>query len=882
MDKSKFPKELLALACWLCWRLVPNPSGGKPKKVPISLKDGSNGQVNNPSTWGTFEEAVTAKEKYGYSGVGFVFREEDGYVAIDIDDCFTDGELNEIGKAILAKAPKTYIEKSPSGGGLHMIVKGKLPGAGRRNDQLGLEIYATKRYFTMTGDHWNGCADVIAEDNGIVDYVYKLACSKPKGNETTPASIVEKVTATVLTDEDLLKLAHASKDGVDFGKLYRGEWQGMFKSQSEADFALCRKLAFWSGRNETQIDRIFRTSNLMREKWGTPHFEGGATYGAKTINNACAITKSVYKPKRAKKSNTPNAPNAVTASTEQGTQDQNEQEEPEIVVHRDCYYRNKGDKFYQITNFIVEPIQMLEYEDGAQMSATFITNRGERFQIHLDAPNMADLRAYKLALSKKTFSLTFLGGNGDLDQFKMFLCDMGWIKKRGAKAMGIYPRKQSQSLVFVDTNGAVGAGGVKDDSIVQLENFKEIKSDILKAPLIDKVGLLLIAKHIMSYNEPAKTVPILAWTAGCFIKPHLKKIKIKFAHLFLVGERGGGKSNSMERIIMPMMGNTQKQAASQVTPFSVARDSNSSNVIPMFIEEFKPSKIAPKQLNILHNHFRDSYDCSSVKRGRPDQTVYVYDLLAPIAVAGEESADESAIRERAIELLFSKRDLQNDNHKASFKWICDNENLVRSFGRSLMDTALQTTTDDVISWFNEGKEFFSTEHASRIRDNLSAMYAGICLVGKLCASLGVSFAEAFPYDNEECAKYLDASVREYLLDDSTYNKGIIESTFEVMARMKLKLGADYCFDNNNQYITIALSDVYDRYTKYLKDFAIKGESLDYNQFCKQLRKTDYYVNSNYKKRMAKESKRVWTINFEKLSANCDVSGFIREEEENGG
>jgi len=62
----------------------------------------------------------------------------------------------------------------------------------------------------------------------------------------------------------------------------------------------------------------------------------------------------------------------------------------------------------------------------------------------------------------------------------------------------------------------------------------------------------------------------------------------------------------------------------------------------------------------------------------------------------------------------------------------------------------------------------------------------------------------------------------------------------------------------------------------------EGKSLDYNQFCKQLRKTDYYVSSNYKKRMAKESKRVWTLHFEKLSANCDVSGFIREEEEQGG
>jgi hypothetical protein len=294
-------------------------------------------------------------------------------------------------------------------------------------------------------------------------------------------------------------------------------------------------------------------------------------------------------------------------------------------------------------------------------------------------------------------------------------------------------------------------------------------------------------------------VPILAWTAGCFIKPHLKKNAIKYPHLFLVGERGGGKSNSMERIIMPMVGQSQKQAASQVTPFSVAKDSNSSNVIPMLIEEFKPSKLTSKQLNILHNHFRDSYDCSAVKRGRPDQTVWVYDLLAPIAVAGEESADESAIWERSIELLFSKSDLKTAEYLTAFNWIRENESLVRSFGRSILDTALQSTPDDVASWFSEGREFFSNDHASRIRDNLSVMYAGICLIGRFCASLGVSFAEVFPFDNEECAKHLDASVREYLLDDSTYNKGIIESTFEVMSRMRLKLGDEWCVCLTRRY-----------------------------------------------------------------------------------
>ena len=186
-----------------------------------------------------------------------------------------------------------------------MLVHGKLSGAGRRNNDIGLEVYATSRYFTMSGNRWHDCEDIIAEDNGIVDYVYKLALTR---QNTYEAAYVSKAVASVLTDDELIKLASASRDSEDFNKLYRGEWQGTFKSQSEADYALCRKLAFWSGKNEGQIDRIFRTSGLIRDKWNTPHLGDGTTYGAKTITNACANTKKTYKPPRRNKPKNPANP----------------------------------------------------------------------------------------------------------------------------------------------------------------------------------------------------------------------------------------------------------------------------------------------------------------------------------------------------------------------------------------------------------------------------------------------------------------------------------------------------------------------------------------------------------------------------------------------
>lgn len=75
----------------------------------------------------------------------------------------------------------------------------------------------------------------------------------------------------------------------------RGKWKEAYQSQSEAGLALCCKLAFWSGKNTEQMDRLFRQS-LFREKWDDKHHADGATYGEETLAKAIEATETVYSP----------------------------------------------------------------------------------------------------------------------------------------------------------------------------------------------------------------------------------------------------------------------------------------------------------------------------------------------------------------------------------------------------------------------------------------------------------------------------------------------------------------------------------------------------------------------------------------------------------
>jgi len=111
-----------------------------------------------------------------------------------------------------------------------------------------------------------------------------------------------------------LEKARNASNGEKFQRLWNGQTRG-YESHSEADLALCSLLAFWTGGDRSRIDRLFRQSGLMREKWDEVHYADGSRYGEKTIERAIAGVSEYYDPETAKQSTM-----AETARTERPDQ----------------------------------------------------------------------------------------------------------------------------------------------------------------------------------------------------------------------------------------------------------------------------------------------------------------------------------------------------------------------------------------------------------------------------------------------------------------------------------------------------------------------------------------------------------------------------------
>lgn len=103
-------------------------------------------------------------------------------------------------------------------------------------------------------------------------------------------------------DEELVERAFASKNGERIQSLYTGKqslWTGgdsRYMSQSEADMALLFHLAFWTGKDPEQMDRLFRASGLHRSKWDRTHYGNGATYGDVSIAKALIRVSDYFTP----------------------------------------------------------------------------------------------------------------------------------------------------------------------------------------------------------------------------------------------------------------------------------------------------------------------------------------------------------------------------------------------------------------------------------------------------------------------------------------------------------------------------------------------------------------------------------------------------------
>ncbi len=258
--------ELAKRCQWVCWRY--ETSKGKTVKAPYQ-PNGRYAKSSKIATWSSHQECYEAAYVKGeFTGIGFVFTKEDEYVGIDLDDCVdADGNISDFAKEVI-ELVDSYTEMSPSGTGLHIICKGRLPDVCKTKR---IEMYTWGRYFCVTGQSIDETPRSIRFAGEALRELYE----KHKTGEARENGRVD-LDMPSSVGELLLKFpAQKHKMLFEADKEFRTSWDGKRSGDPSADIMSCMVIATKCGWSPEEIAGLYahfyvsrgRTDKLDRRGW---------------------------------------------------------------------------------------------------------------------------------------------------------------------------------------------------------------------------------------------------------------------------------------------------------------------------------------------------------------------------------------------------------------------------------------------------------------------------------------------------------------------------------------------------------------------------------------------------------------------------------------
>jgi hypothetical protein len=218
-------------------------------KRPLTI-DGLAASSTDQSTWATFDVVCRAAAAKGL-GIGYMLLESDPFTCIDLDVKDDTPPEHTARFQRIIDASDSYTERSRTGRGYHVWVEGKI-GKGRKRD--GVEVYSQERFIICTGDV----------------YIDKPVSNQQEMLDTLIGEMGAEPAADFQVDgedfPDFALAGRAATDKGELGRLFSGDWEGRYPSQSEADLATV-KLLLPHTESPRECWCTFRLSKLgQREK----------------------------------------------------------------------------------------------------------------------------------------------------------------------------------------------------------------------------------------------------------------------------------------------------------------------------------------------------------------------------------------------------------------------------------------------------------------------------------------------------------------------------------------------------------------------------------------------------------------------------------------
>jgi len=515
-----------------------------------------------------------------------------------------------------------------------------------------------------------------------------------------------------------------------------------------------------------------------------------------------------------------------------------------IVVENNSYYTiNKKGDAAQISNFIIVPINQISDNGNSSLGGEFRFSNGYTKKFTgLSNTQMKDRRKFLAFLPLEAW---FIGSEANLQIIGSNLMGYPMNLIKMVPCFGLHWWKDR--WYYIDDGGALNASMERSYSIVSDPKKVELKVDLVSAGFSTEENMQLVKDNIL-FNSDSTVAPILGWVSACFLHPILKRYdpsRFKnFPLLQVFGLSGSGKSETLIAVRKLFGFQSQVGNYNSYTPFAKEKLLASSNMHPIFFDEFKRGLGSKSIVPQFKELTRQVYGSIEGQKGQKDQTLRYYQRYNPVAIFGEETVSEKATMERVLFVSMDK--FKSSKHLGEFKAF-SSANL-SSIGFSFLHYIMNLSNEDILAALDQAYEMVEPYQKfvlDRQFDNLFTMAIGIVTFGvfldiyetlaKGFKSYARIFVENFTTTDKSDATAVFEFIERMLLDSSYQEFVPLEITKNKVVTQFL------VYEDNKLYIDFKLAES--------KIFEYKGQKRlptaipDIHSIDRLMKNTDAYLNS---------------------------------------
>lgn len=421
----------------------------------------------------------------------------------------------------------------------------------------------------------------------------------------------------------------------------------------------------------------------------------------------------------------------------------------EVFEERDHYYvQGRDDEVLILSSFHIEPTERIQLEDGEIIVGDVTTDRGRVYR-GVRFPPSAWHSKRNFIQSFPNADMQWTGTDDNVQGVLRILSRRDVPVRKGHGVIGYVEHEDGPR--WLAPCGVFGPDGLIEDSDLVLVEQDLGFAAALNYPIEpDEVCRERAAKALpdmLALNDPEVILPILGWFFAAPLKPRLMRLLKRFPILWVWGTRGGGKSSLIKEVFWRWMGVEPKEQLESFsvtqTKFALVRLLAATNSVPVFLDEYRPEDMSPRELNTIHRLGRSIYGGEVERRGRANLTVVSFALSAPLCIGGEARTIDAALVDRLVSVTPDPNTLkEKPEYEEAFARLqkIDLPSLALPYIRFILrrDTAAdlevaKRITDDVLARIAGGPKV-----SIRCRDNLRVVVLGLTMFEEFAQTMGVT------------------------------------------------------------------------------------------------------------------------------------------------